>query len=168
MCRDLLTNSRAIFSALNPELERNAVENDCPAYAGALHSYLDNPQAGTLPAVLSRTHQYTIQANFQPALLSVIISNLRAAPNCTHYVVRGTRTGRTTLAPVHYFNMVNIDGTVYIADAWDGELTSQILRPASAGRSPRDLRDEPYYLNRMELTGRNALAFATQYTAVPR
>ena len=120
------------YEALNDnwhELSRqlnvgNGCLDHCPGVAAAVHQYLST---GTMAGARcgGAGYAFEIEAHFGHHLtFAAILQRVRRGRHGFHVVVQAHRPPNTGFTDWHYFNLLNIHGTVYLFDAFTFVRTS--------------------------------------------
>jgi hypothetical protein len=89
----------------------------CPACANSVERWLT---LGVVSPALcpAAGDTFEVEGRREAAYLLVIITRVQHRGHGTHVVVEAHRPPRTGFTEWHYFNVVNIRGTVYVFDAY--------------------------------------------------
>jgi hypothetical protein len=98
---------------------------NCPSTAEAVYHFLNTGRLR--PAVCAGPGQgFETFGTYQRGTIQHVTQRVRQGGHGTHAVVEAGRNPSHSLGPMHSFNLVNVRGTVYVADAQTARLTSDV------------------------------------------
>lgn len=119
---DLLEQGRRLLQRMNSCGSSSA---NCPSTAGAVYDFLNTGRVrGALCS--GRGQGFAVEGNHRRGRIGNIIQLLERGGHGTHVVVEADRPARHQRGPMHSFNMVNIRGTIYVADAQTFEVRDDV------------------------------------------
>ena len=130
-----------LLFALNPWNLADAANQNCPSAAASVYQYLASQGATRVQA--AQGHRFTISPElnqFTTSEFQALLTLIQSGPSGNHVVVHAERTG----APEHFFNLVNIDGSVWWVDAGMNPRVSTNERLVSYAVSFNHMRNFSY------------------------
>ena len=98
---------------------------NCPSTAEAVYHFLNTGRLR--PAVCAGPRQgFETFGTYQRGTIRQVIERVRRGGPGTHAVVEANRSASDRRGPMHSFNLVNIQGRVYVADAQIAQLTPNV------------------------------------------
>jgi hypothetical protein len=111
---DLNTNWQTLSRRLN--IGQGCLDH-CPAVAAAVRQYLDTGDiVGARCGGAGNT--FEIHGHLRRLAFNAILERVRRGGHGFHVVVQGHRPPNTGFTEYHFFNLVNIHGTVHLFDAF--------------------------------------------------